>query len=257
MARFNTRTATVARRSPVVTTGVPAGVTHEGAPGYARDAKSELFLLAVAIMLGEGSFYEGAAERDARYETLVARVAVEDPQWMARFVRWLRKDANRRSAAVVAALQTAKAMVEAGLPGSRQIVDSALQRADEPGEALAWWMSRYGRAMPKPVKRGIADAARRLYTPFALLRYGTATKGFRFGDVLDLTHPAPATPDQGDLFAWALHRRHNRDQAVPASLPMLSAHADLRRAAAADPQVLLDVDALRRGTLAATSRTPS
>src|SRR5690606_4465691 len=170
MAKFNTRSAVVARRSPVVTGPAPVGLTYEGAPGFARDAKGELFLLAVAIMMGEGSFYEDAATRDSRYEALVARVAVEDPQVMARFVRWLRDGANMRSASLVAALQAAKAMVDAGITGSRSIVDSALQRADEPGEALAWWTGRYGRAIPKPVKRGIADAVRRLYTQFALLR---------------------------------------------------------------------------------------
>lgn len=249
MAKFNIRTATVARRSPVTTGKVPAGLTHEGAPGYARDAKGELFLLAVATMVGEGTFYEDAAVRDARYEALVATVAVQDPQWIARFVAWLRDTANMRSASLVAALQAAKAMVEAGVSGSRQIVDSALQRADEPGEALAWWSERYGRAIPKPVKRGIADAVRRLYTAFALLRYDTATKGFRFGDVLELTHPAPATPDQGELFAWALARRHNREQAVPAALPMVAANEALRSAAATDPRALLDVDALRAAGL--------
>jgi len=245
MAKFNTRSAVVARRSPVGTGPEPVGLTYEGAPGFARDAKGELFLLAVTIMMGEGSFYEDAATRDSRYEALVARVAVEDPQWMARFVRWLRDGANMRSASLVAALRAAKAMVDAGIPGSRPIVDSALQRADEPGEALAWWTGRYGRAIPKPVKRGIADAVRRLYTQFALLRYDTATKGFRFGDVLELTHPAPVSPEQGELFAWALTRRHGRSQDVPASLPMVAANAALRRAAATDPRVLLDVEALR------------
>jgi hypothetical protein len=73
-----------------------------------------------------------------------------------------------------------------------------LQRADEPGEFLAYWTSTFGRALPKPVKRGIGDAVRRLYTEYALLKYDTASKGFRFGDVLDLTHPDAATPQQGD-----------------------------------------------------------
>ena len=41
---------------------------------------------------------------------------------------------------------------------------SVLQRADEPGELLAYWLAAHGRAVPKPVKRGVADAAVRLYT---------------------------------------------------------------------------------------------
>jgi hypothetical protein len=245
MAKFNKRNATVAQKSPVVGPRNPAGVTHEGAPGYARDVKGELFLLAVATMVGEGTFYEDATARDTRYDRLVADVAVDDPQWMARFLGWLRGEANMRSASLVAALVAAKAMVEAGQPGARQLVAAALQRADEPGEALAFWTGRYGRAVPKPVKRGIADAARRLYTEFALLRYDTATKGFRFADVIELTHPAPAVPGQGDLFAWALARRHDREQVVPESLPMVAANAALRAAAGTDPQVLLDADALR------------
>lgn len=84
--------------------------------------------------------------------------------------------------------------------------------------------------MPKPVKRGIADAVRRLYHGKSLLKYDTASKGYRFGDVLNLVHAAP-DPDkswQGDLFQYALDRRHNPDTAVvPTSLPVLAAHRDL------------------------------
>ncbi len=246
MSKFNKRSATIATRSAIASPRTPAGATYQGAPGFARDTKGELFLLAVATMLGEGTFYEDGASRDQRFENLIAAVAIGDPQWMARFVSWLRTDANMRSASLVAALQAAHAMLVAGLPGSRQLVASALQRADEPGEALAFWMARYGRAVPKPVKRGIADAARRLYTEFALLRYDTGSKGFRFGDVLDLTHPTPSSPTQGDLFAWALARRHEREQACPESLVMVRANAKLRTAATSGaPRKLLDTEALQ------------
>jgi hypothetical protein len=116
-------------------------------------------------------------------------------------------------------------------------VASALQRADEPGEALAYRMAAHGRTVPKPVKRGIADAVARLYHERSLLKYDTASHGFRFGDVLDLTHPSPAADKawQGALFAYALDRRHGRDTAPPGSLAVLTANASLRRAAAEDP----------------------
>jgi hypothetical protein len=109
-------------------------------------------------------------------------VAVADPEWFTRFVRWLRSGAIIRSAAVVAALEGARAQVAAGIPGSRSIVDSALQRADEPGEALAYWLGRHGRSLPKPVKRGIADAAVRLYQERSLLKYDADGRPVRFGD---------------------------------------------------------------------------
>ena len=73
--------------SPISTEIIPSARTFEGAPGHARDAKSELFLLAVGNMVGEDTFYEAATERDARFRELVAAVAVSDPDWTARLDR--------------------------------------------------------------------------------------------------------------------------------------------------------------------------
>jgi hypothetical protein len=68
------------------------------------------------------------------------------------------------NAPVVLAAEAVRARLAAGLEGgNRQLVGSVLHRADEPGEMLAYWTSRYGRTVPKPVKRGIADAVARLY----------------------------------------------------------------------------------------------
>jgi hypothetical protein len=250
MTKFNTSNVTMASRSPIRTDAYPTGTTFEGAPGFGRDARSELFLLAVTNMVGENTFYEKGVARDERYELLVAQVAVDDPEWMTGFLGWLRSEANMRSASLVGALEAARALIAAKKPGGRQIVASVLQRADEPGEALAYWTSRYGRALPKPVKRGIADATVRLYSEFALLKYDTASHGFRFGDVLDLTHPAPKAPWQGSLFGWALDRRHNRATVPdPDLLPMVAVNATMREVAADDPVRLLDTEALRRAGL--------
>lgn len=227
MAKFNTVTARPTGTSPVSSEATPSSVTYEGAPGYARDTKSELFLLAVSNMVGEDTFYEGASERDARFRDLVRTVAVADSEWLARFLPWLRSEANMRSASVVGALEAAKALLDAGEPGGRQIVASVLQRPDEPGEAIAYWTSRYGRALPKPVKRGIADAVARLYNERSLIKYDTDSKGFRFGDVIDLVHPSPSAPWQGDLFEHALDRRHNRDKPIPEALETLRKRAEL------------------------------
>ncbi|MER5649437.1 TROVE domain-containing protein [Streptosporangium sp. NPDC002524] len=245
MSKFNTATNRPAVSSPVRTERVPSGRTHEGAPGYARDAKGELFLLAVSNMVGENTFYEKAGDRDDRFRRLVHQVAVEDGEWMARFLPWLRGEANMRTAPLVAALESVRARLAAGLHGlNRQLVDGVLQRADEPGEALAYWMSTYGRAIPKPVKRGVADAVRRLYTERGLLKYDTGARGFRFADVIDLVHPVPAADKawQGELFAHALDRRHDRDKPIHDALATLRARAGLavlpvesRRAVLADP----------------------
>ena len=257
MARFNKASRAATGTSPVRTALVPVGATYEGAPGYARDAKSELFLLAVAHI--DASFYESAPERDQRFTALVRAVTAQDPQWMARFVPWLRDSAGMRTAAVVAAAEAAKALLEAGQPGGRQLVAATLQRADEPGELLAYWTARHGRAIPKPVKRGIGDAMFRLLGEYPLLKYDTGAHAFRFADVLALVHAGDRKGSaqggrfrgewQRDLFGYAVDRRYGRDTApdytVPESLRMIAANQRLRAEAAGDPSVLLDGDRLR------------
>ncbi|MBH0776025.1 TROVE domain-containing protein [Nocardia bovistercoris] len=231
MSKFNLARVRRAATSPVTTEATPSGRTHEGGPGYARSVRAELFLLAVSNMVGEDTFYESANTRDNRYATLVRAATLADPDWTARLLRWLRSTANMRSAALVGAAEFAKARLDAGEPGmSRQVIDAVLQRADEPGELLAYWTATYGRAVPKPVKRGIADAVRRLYDERSLLKWDGAARGFRFADVIELTHPTAAAdkPWQGAVFEHALDRRHgNRTVDLPAELTVLRARAEL------------------------------
>ncbi|MFF2522647.1 TROVE domain-containing protein [Streptomyces liangshanensis] len=201
---------------------------HQGGEGFVREPKDELFVLATTHLVGQPSFYEGAEARDERYVRLVHQLALSDPEWTLGLLGWLRTEARMRTASLVGAAEFARARVTAGAAGlSRQAVDSVLQRPDEPGELLAYWTSRYGRRLPQPVKRGVADAVRRLYTGRALLKYDTGSRAYRFGDVLELTHPAPARdrPWQGELFRYALDRRHHPDRAAPpAGEPLLAAH---------------------------------
>src|SRR5690242_12612380 len=108
MSKFNKETTRPAVSSAVKTEANPSGRTHQGGTGYARDTKSELFLLAVANMVGEDTFYESGKSRDNRYVQLVHEVSGQDPQWMVSFIRWLRGDGNMRSASVVAAAEMAR-----------------------------------------------------------------------------------------------------------------------------------------------------
>ncbi|MCP3758638.1 TROVE domain-containing protein [Streptomyces sp. TBY4] len=235
MARFNllrSKAAPAAPTSPVRSTGRRAANAH-GSPGFVRDPRSELFLLAVANFVTQRTAYESGEARDDRFGALVRTLAVEDPEWTAGLLGWLRRDGSMRTASLVGAAEYVKARLDAGAtggPSNRQVVDSVLLRADEPGELLAYWTATYGRSVPKPVKRGIADAVRRLYSGTSLLKYDTASRGYRFGDVLNLVHPSPdpAKPWQGELFRYALDRRHNPETAeVPAGNRTLLAHRAL------------------------------
>ncbi|MFD0028834.1 TROVE domain-containing protein [Streptomyces sp. NPDC055059] len=255
MARFNTRGTRPLGRSPIATVTGERARTHEGATGYLRDARSELFLLAVSNLVATDTFYESADDRDDRYSTLVRQLAVEDPEWTAGLLGWLRGEGNMRTAALVGAAEFVRARIDAGEPGhSRQAVDSVLQRADEPGELLGYWTARHGRRLPKPVKRGIADAVQRLYNERSLLKYDTDSKGYRFGDVLNLAHPAPATdkPWQGELFQHALDRRHGNAEEIPERLRTLRARERLMRVPVEERHAVLTTDTGRLAEAAMT-----
>jgi hypothetical protein len=191
--------------APVQTTGELTR-TATGGTGHLRTAASELFVLAASYMVGKDEFHERASDRERRLVELTRQVTAEDPEWVARFVPFLRDTMQIRSASVIIACE----YVKAGGPSGRRVVSGACQRADEPAEVLGYWVSRYGRRIPKAVKRGVADAANRLYTERAVHRYDGLSRAWRMGDVCDVTHPDPVDPHQRALFRYVLDVRHSR-----------------------------------------------
>lgn len=244
--------------SPIATVSRQADTrTFEGAAGWTRTAQAELFLLASGAFLdGKGSFYESGEQQDARLRQLVTEVAVEHPQWCLDFATWLRGPGNIRAASIMFAADVVK--VRLGKPGlsdneagelgiNRRIIDAVCQRADEPGEMLAYWTSQYGRRIPKPVKRGVADAVRRLYNERSLLKWDSDSKAYRFGDVLELVHPTPDPdkPNQGALFKYAIDHRHKRVIDVPMALGTIQHNGWLREQSKLSPGLLLESDQLK------------
>ncbi len=133
---------------------------------------------------------------------------------------------------------------------SRQVIASVLCRADDPGHLLAYWAAEYGPSLPKPVKRGVADAVTRLYDEPALLAYddgghhlelgfvrgdlprhgGIGTpRPVAFGEVIRLVHPRARDRAQGDLFRYALARRNGRVRGIPATLPLVRSREGMER----------------------------
>lgn len=205
--------------SPIKTISTePDTITYNGGAGFSRDVKSELFLLAVQNFVGEQTFYEKADQRDARFLTLMHQATAEDPQWTANFLYWLRGEGNMRSASIVGAVEYGRALKvrdHGGLekrpgavasPTARQVLDKVIQRADEPGEALGYWLATYGRPLPKWFKRGLGDAADRLYTPYNTFKYDGTGQPIRFGDVVQMTEAKTAQ----NRFKWQLDRKFGR-----------------------------------------------
>lgn len=184
----------------------PDTVTHQGGVGFSRSPHDELFLLGLANMVGEDTFYESGASRDDRFTKLIHEVAATDPEWAASFIGWLRSEGNVRSAPIVAVAE----YIRSGAPNGRAVVTSVMQRPDEPGELLGYWLNKYGRKIPQPIKRGIADALPRLYTERNVLRYDGSGNAIRFGDVIELCHPKAPDDATNAIYKHCIERRHGR-----------------------------------------------
>lgn len=218
MAKFSN--SVINLRSPLKTADRPSTTNFEDAPSYAPTLETELFLMAATYMAGEHTFYESAEEREARFGDLVAQVVATNPGFVARLAPYLRNELKIRSASIMLAAE----YVAAGGEGGRSVINSVLRRGDEPAEMIGYWFSRHGRNMKMAVKRGVADAAIRLYTERSALRYDGNSRGIRMGDVLELTHPKPQDAKQSALFKWLLDRRHRGTTTADAAvLPMLFA----------------------------------
>lgn len=204
----------------------PDRLTHEGGAGFSKDPLDELFTLGLTNMVGVDTFYERGEDRDKRFVDLLHACTEKDSAWTRAYIGWLRSDGNMRSASVVAAVE----YLRAGGEGARAVIDSVCQRPDEPAEVLAYWSLTAGAGrhtklrLPMALKRGVADACRRLYNENAVLRYDGGGSPWRFGDVIELTHPKPSAPWQSALYRHCIDRRHGRGD-IPTELATLRTDA--------------------------------
>lgn len=236
MARYNTPQPRNQNKGGAVfpakgTVSVQAtAVNHEGRTVWKQDEKSELFFRATSAFAGQDTYYEKASKRDARLIELVQAVAVADWDWTAKFLVWLRSEGNMRTAPVMLAVEAVRARLvkglvpDAGTMTYRQLITAVLQRADEPGEMLAYLENVVGRTgSAKPIKRGIGDAAKRLFNERNFLRYNSATKAIGFGGVAEMAQMPKTTGWQADLIRYAIDMQHGNAKEIPESLATLAA----------------------------------
>ncbi len=151
---FNTRDKRAPRSpGPLATSPTPDTRTGNGAVGFSYEDKSALFLLAANSMFSQGKFYETAKRADDRFVQLVKSVTKTDPAWMDSFITWLRQSGNMRTSAVVASVESAMvakgfklAAPPNGIGLARRLAQAGIGRADEIGEALGYFASRYPKA---------------------------------------------------------------------------------------------------------------
>lgn len=211
------------KAGPVKGTGVQVK-NHAGGAGYTRQVLSDLFIFAASNLVGEDTYYEAKGARDERFRELVHKATAYDPDWVARFVPYLRNELNMRSASVVVAVESALARLgridgvtvdapEGEVTPVRQLIASALQRPDEPAELISYWRSRTGsRSVPGGVQRGVGDAVCRLFNERAALKYDGVNNAWRMADVIAVAKPNVTALWQKQLFDYLADVRWKREE---------------------------------------------
>ncbi len=245
MAKFST--AVAGGTSVLRTSGIPT-VTYEGASGYKFTDETELLLLAATNLVGENTFYQSADEKDKRYRDLIHKITQANPAFIAGnetrqgLASYLRRELRMRTASVVMAAE----YIRAGGQGGRKVVSSVLQRADEPSELLGYWIGNYGRRIPQPIKRGIADALPRLWNESSVMKYDSSRHAVRFADVVELVHPVGG--EKSNLYRYLLDERHGHALDGNAyALPMVQEQQELEKIDPAKRLSYLDLHGMPRG----------
>jgi hypothetical protein len=243
---INRKASRPARTSPVKVDRTTTN--HMGATAYALDPVSDLYTLGTTFFMSEKTWHENADSRTRRVIALSRQTAHTDRAWLFGFLPFLRHTAGMRTGPIVMAAEAAHELITSGNGnGVADMIDSVIKRADEPGIFLAYWCMRFQDGptlrLPQAVKKGLAKAARRVYTQYAVLKWDKPQQLWRAADVIAVSHPRPVDHEQGDLFQWIrATRRGNTDAKIPKSLKMARARRKLYSEDLADryPMLLTD-----------------
>ncbi|MDP3770984.1 MAG: TROVE domain-containing protein [bacterium] len=215
-----------------------ACVNHEGGLAFELDPRTRLYTRVASALMAEKKFYEDAKTADAALLADVAAVAAIDPEFVLRLAAYARQVLNLRSVATVLLVEAA------AIPGCKPFVrawtPAIIRRADEPAEAIAYWVQRHGaigasgpqggeHAFPNCLAKGLADALRR-FDEYQFAKYDR-DGSVKLRDVLRIVRPKPTTPTQAALYRYLV-----RGEIDAQLLPKLAAKTALLRKEAFDAE---------------------
>lgn len=201
MSKFSKDAKTVQEQ---VETHPQATTNYEGGLAYNMEPLTKLYTMASATLL-EDKFYTNAKEGQEQLLEAIDAVGKEYPIFLLKLAAYLRSEMNLRSVPVMLLVEATQYLK--GYSYIRQYTPRILQRADEPREAIAYWVSRFGdRGANGPpqegfsgLKKGIAATLPK-FDAYQLAKYWGKGKDVTMRDVLRICRPKPRTDEQRQLW---------------------------------------------------------
>ncbi|WP_267643693.1 TROVE domain-containing protein [Haloarchaeobius amylolyticus] len=185
--KFNRTTSTDEQRT----------TNFEGAEAYQPESPELGLYKTVVNNLLEDSFYESD---EARLHKLARRVTVaadEDPEFVLKLAAYARTELYLRDVSNL--LLVFAAQHEEAKSYVREYAPRVIQRADELNTVTAMQLELFGKPIPKPLKKGLADSFHE-FDRYQFAKYDNHNREVTFRDVMNLVHPAPETAEEDEIF---------------------------------------------------------
>lgn len=208
---------------------------YEGGLAFSMDRLSELYTRVVTCLVGEPKFYKEvdaqgnitANNQDSEILKLVKSVATEQPEFILQLASYARNQMNLRT--IPQLLLVEASLIDNCKPFVRAYTPDIVKRADEPGECLAYLITRIGHigsrtpglmkpaknqghTVPKALMKGLRDGIHRFthfkgeVDAYQLAKYNRDNAAVKMFDVINLIHPKPVSEAESKLFKSVLDK---------------------------------------------------
>ena len=172
-------------------------VNDAGGVAYQPTDKVELMLITMSFLMSGDSYYTTEKSVENKIRELVARITKVDPLYVLKLAVHARNEMYLRTVPMYLMVEYAKQGSKT--KGAYKYVPHIIKRADEPAEALAYYMESTGsRKIPAMLKKGLGDALNR-FDEYQLAKYNRDAK-VALKDVVFLCHPYPKDSAQQVLY---------------------------------------------------------
>lgn len=179
------------------TTDAQRTTNHEGGEAYLPESPElGLYKLVVNNLL-EDTYYEEDAEQLRKLVTRFRQAAETDSEYPLQLAAYARQELYLREVPQV--LLVLSANHDATKEHVREYAPEVIRRADELCTSVAVQLSLFGKPIPKPLKKGVADAFHD-FDRYQFAKYRNERREVSLVDVLNLVHPAPETPEEEEVF---------------------------------------------------------
>ena len=167
---------------------------HEGHAAYAMTDKAKLITQVLTSFFNEGGFYKSD---DSDMIATMQRVIKTDPAFVSKLAVFARREFNMRSVAHVLTAYLAHEVE--GKPYAKATINGICLRGDDATELMAFYLSTFGKPIPKCMKNGL-DMVLHRFDEYTLAKYKGDSKSVKMRDVIRLVRPTPDSDAQSDLW---------------------------------------------------------